>query len=63
MRKQKSFRGVTEGQYVHMKQWNLLSTQPIGSRGVTQPMKMDAAVDILLAERRCAAANPNLKSA
>ena len=63
MRKQKKIRAETERQYVHMKQWSLLSAQPIGSRVVTGPMKRNAAVDILRAERRCAVANPNLKSA
>jgi hypothetical protein len=44
-----------------MKEWSLLSAQQIGSRDVTEPMKSNAALDILRAERRCAAANPNLK--
>ena len=46
-----------------MKEWSLLSVQPIGSRDVTGPVKRKAAVDILTAGRRCAAAKPNLKSA
>jgi hypothetical protein len=62
MRKQKTLRAVTEGKYVHMKEWSLLSARSIGSRDVTEPMKRTAAVDFLRAERRCAAANPNLKS-
>jgi len=63
MRKQKTFRAVTEGKYVHMKEWSLSSARPIGSRDVTEPMKRNAAFEILRADRRCATAKPNLKSA
>jgi len=62
MRTQKTIRAVTEGQHVHMKEWSLLSAHQIGSRDVTEPMKRNAVLDILRAERPCAAANPNLKS-
>jgi hypothetical protein len=44
-----------------MKEWSLLSAQPISSRDVTEPVKRNAAVDILRAQRRCAAANTTLK--
>jgi len=63
MRKRKTIRKETEGQYVHLKECSLLATQPIGSRDVTGPVQRSAAVDILGAEIRCAAANPNVKSA
>ena len=63
MRNQKTSLTETEGQYVHMKGWSLLPAQPIGSRDVTEQVKRNAAVGVLRADRLCAAANPNLKSA